>query len=102
MYSKMQIDQREYETFKILHKIKEDSKALRIIGLLYFSIRSNFRGGKIDFLITNSTDKLLFSNFIWFWPILILTTHDATVQNNPFHLINNSLRHKYYNILTLL
>lgn len=96
----MQVDQWKDKTFKILNKIKEDSKALWVVCFLYLSVWSDFWCGEIDLFITNSAYELLFADFIRFWPIFIFTIHNTTFQNNSLHFINNSLCDKNYHLST--
>lgn len=87
----MEIDKWEDETFKILNEVEESSETLRVIGFLDLSIGAYLRGGEIDFFITDSACELLFSNFIRFGPVLILTAHNSAIQNDSFDFVDDSL-----------
>ena len=91
-YPEVKVDQWEDEAFQILNKVKKDGQSIGIVGFLDFAVRANFGGGKVDLFSVYSGDKLLFSDLVWFGPILIIAVHDSAVQNDPLHFFDDSLR----------
>ena len=54
MYTEVEIDKWKNKAFKILHQVEKYCKTLRIFGLLYLSVRSDFRRSQSYLFVSNS------------------------------------------------
>lgn len=87
----MEVDQREYKALEILNQVKEDSKSVGVVRFLDFTVGTNFGCGEVDLFPVDASNKLLFSDFVRFGPVLIVTIHDAAVEDDSFHFVNDGL-----------
>lgn len=95
----VQVHQRKYETFQILHQIKENSQTFRIFILLYFRIWTYLWCLESHLLLSYSNHKFLLPYLIRFGPLSVLTVENSAFNDDSFHLINDSLGNIRYDSL---
>ena len=89
----MKTNQREYETFDILHQIVETSQALRVLAIVYVDERANFRCGKRDMLVAHHNLEFLTSDTIGRRPHLVVLFHYFRVFDYSLQLVHYTLVH---------
>ena len=85
-------DEREHETFEVLHQIIETLESVHVLRVLDVDQRSNLCRQKRNVVVPVQDFNFLSAHIVWLRPIFVILLQDLAVIDDAFQFLDHCLR----------